>query len=1087
MSDFSGYNPRVMAEQGTLDGDAGNGYFGPGSQDDAVGNMVISAVKGVISVLFAPAALVCFVIYAMFRKGRLKLSLVAGTAAVVTITGVLFFMTAKPIGNITQYVLENQFNPSDPKEWIIGLALAFLPLWIDIGLVCGPPIGVFMVWRQMRLIRKNPWIVLAEGEDYYQFRLRLTPLELMKKDETIKKIKADTLVPYGDNSLTPLGLEDEPMNIPDDPSKMKRWQVISRGEKEAPMHTLITGAAGAGKSKTMLSIMLRDIKRGNTVICIDNKNSPDLACSVAHMAKEYGRNFMHFSVTSPYPVKENPEGPCSYDPLAYGSIAKKTDMVLGMREWDTNAAVYREQAQSYLSVVFATIEEARKLGVLDKIPNLDTSQGELWTFMQVLDRNVFNSLVVAMNKFPEASYIRQQASDLNAKLSSSGRKNNEAQAAIHSQMSYQASFSGLMATYGDLLRRKQGGRMIDIMKASSEPNNVILFSLDASKQGDRGSELGALICQDLTNMTEMRPNLGQTNPVSVYIDEFQSLPPTCVASMLQKARASKVGLTLAFQSLDQVVAATDGKDAYVKGLLDTCSNFIFHAGSNYDTGEMAAKIIGKKEVTRWIVPRSKSMRWLNGWWTTNGAGVATQAVDQKWILDPSEFAKLSMPNAQNHWKSEAIIIKKVSSDPIDRGTKGAIAHKVMMIPPNEVLAEFYDPKEFIANGGSPESLANGSDTIDVPDEIMASGPVDGGSSTGAGITEQMTMAGGFNPSIAPANGPAPQTQSQAQLPTMGNPGFDAAPSPMANKANAGTSSSRTPQRPVGVAAPPRQSPARGPQRPHPILKPKAQNTSLPIPGFDDSDDFGFGDAAQQTTPSPYSSIDGYGRQNAERNPAGNGQGQRGMQPQGTQRPQRPNGVRQQPRPRVQQRQDNGFNLPSLDMSAEMGSMFDEEPLPAYGQQQQPPAQRHRMRRPGQQPQNTDNGAQGYPNQNTRSYNTQGQQPPACINIQSNAQNYGDNQYAQPQGRTSNGYHPQQWNPQGGQQSAGNAQNPNINGQDQGASNNQRRQLTPEQREAIARRRAEQARQQAAQRNAAQQHHQTPASPRRRGPQRPKGF
>lgn len=711
-----------MAERGTLDGDAGNG-FAPGQQDDAVGGLIISIVKIVVAVLFAPAAIVCILTYSLFRRVRLKFSMVSGAAIIVTLVGLLYALSSRPWLNVSNYLSDNAFNPSMVADWTKGLGLSVLPLWIDFGLIVGPAIGVLMTWRQMRLISKNPWLVLTEGEDYYGFKFRLSPLEILKKNETIKKIKADSLVPFGDKTLTPLGMEDEPMNIPDDPAKLKRYQVISRGEKEAPMHTLITGAAGAGKSKTMLSIMLRDIKRGNTVICIDNKNSPDLACSVAHMAKQYGRNFMHFSVTTPYPVLENPEGPCSYDPLAYGSVAKKTDMVLGMREWDTNAAVYREQAQSYLSVVFATIDEARRLGVLDKIPNLDTSQGELWTFMQCLDRSVFNALVVAMNKFPEASYIRQQASDLNAKLSSTGRKSNEAQAAIHSQMSYQASFSGLMATYGDRLRKSEDSRMIDIMKASAEPNNVILFSLDASKQGDRGSELGALICQDLTNMTEMRPNLGQTNPVSIYIDEFQSLPPTCVASMLQKARASKVGLTLAFQSLDQVVAATDGKDAYVKGLLDTCSNFIFHAGSNYDTGEMAAKIIGKRKITRWIVPRLKSMRWLNSWWTTDDSGVATAAMDEEWILDPSEFAKLSMPNAQNHFKSEAIVIKKVSSDPVDRGTVGAIAHKVQMIPPNEVLEEFYDPKEFIARGGNAASLAAGSSTIDVPSEIMQSGPV----------------------------------------------------------------------------------------------------------------------------------------------------------------------------------------------------------------------------------------------------------------------------------------------------------------------------------------------------------------------------
>lgn len=706
MSDFSGMNnsPRRMARNGTLDGDSSGDFIDDiarvnsddsrSDADNRINALLGGIAKVVLCIVFFPVLGVAFLFYLLWRRVRLRPSVLAGIGAVSMTIGVVMMVAMRLPERFGTMFGNRPDGLGGVGAWLGGYTGTFVGIIVAVGLIVGPLIAGVFIWLQMRMLKHDPWLTTTEGEDYYHFMYRLTPREILRRNRTIDEIKDGDYVPYGDERLTPLGMEDVPMNPPSNPSRVKRWQVVSRSMSEATMHTLITGSTGAGKSKTMLSIILRDIIAGRTVVIIDNKNSPDFACSIAHMAKTHGRNFMHFSVSDPYPVLENEDGPCAYDPLGTGSVAKKTDMVLGMREWDTNAAVYREQSQSYLSIVFATLDMARKLGILDRIPMLDTSKGELNTFVQALNRNVFNSIVIEMNKYPQAAGIRQQASDLNAKLSKTGRGTQESQAMQHAQTEYQSVFSGLMATYGKNLVSDGTMRTINLMDMTSEPNNVILFSLDASKQGDRGSELGAMICQDLTNMSESRPARGINNPISIYIDEFQSLPPTCVSSMLQKARASKVGLTLAFQSLDQVVAATDGKDAYVKGLLDTCSNFIFHSGSNRDTGELAAKIIGKKKTVNWIVPRMSRKPWLSWLWTKEKNQVATKSTEEEYILDPSSFQQLSIPSAENGYKSEAIVIKKVSSDPIDKGHVGASAHKVQIIPPKEVLEEFYDPIEF---------------------------------------------------------------------------------------------------------------------------------------------------------------------------------------------------------------------------------------------------------------------------------------------------------------------------------------------------------------------------------------------------------
>ena len=434
-------------------------------------------------------------------------------------------------------------------------------------------------------------------------------------------------------------------------------------------------------------------------------------------------------------------------------------MMLGTREWDTSAAVYRDQAQSYLSIIFAAIEEAERFHVLDRVPQLDTSQGELWTFTQMLDKNIFNAVIVAMNRIPEATYIRQQASELNAALSPAAKRTAEGIAAQHAQAEYLSKMKGLMvSSYGKWLKGGDGegsGQIIDRSKLAAADGNVVLFSLDAAQQGDLGSLIGSMICTDLANMTETRKNLGSTNPVSVYIDEFQSLPPDCVKSMLQKARSAGVGLTLAFQSLDQVSAVT-GNDTYVKSLLDTCSNFIFHAGSNYDTGLLATKIIGTHYHNIYATNRRNETKFGALNWTNNRDLQVSTQKEETWIVDPSEFAKLSMPNAQNEYLSEAIIIKKASSDPVDKGVVGAVAHKVRMIPPDCVLQEYFDPQSDPIDISVPLAV-RASRGIERDAEIAASQIAQGG---GAGRGHQSQSSPRPVP-VATRPGPSSSTRVHA--------------------------------------------------------------------------------------------------------------------------------------------------------------------------------------------------------------------------------------------------------------------------------------------------------------------------------------
>lgn len=669
------------------------------ASDAAIVKIILFILVVVLAVVFIPVIMVMGLFYSLFRFGRFRPSLIAAASAVSTVIALVVIACTGGVDGAMASLHAIDFTAGDAAgSQVMAFAAALYSFMSKVAFVIGPWLGLLLSVVQLRKMQKSPWLVVNEGLSpkwMYHFRFRLSPFEAWRAKREEQEIREDKLRPYGRRDLVPLGIEDEPLNEEKDPAKVRLKRVVCRAEDEVPKHTMVTGAAGSGKTVTLKSMMTRDIDNHKTIVVIDCKKDPEVAEFLSRRAHKAGCNFYHFSADLPYRIQGNPEGPSSYDPLASGSVSKKVDMMLGTREWDTAAAVYRDQAQAYLSKVFATIEAARKFGVLEQVPQLDTKQGEMWTFTQMLDRNVFNAVIVALNKVPEAGYIRQQASELNAQLSPAAGRTPEGKATQHAQAEYLSKMSGLMVqNYGRWLKGGDGsgsGKIIDIAKLTSEPGNVVLFSLDAAQQGDQGSLIGSMVCTDLANMTETRKNMGQDNPVAVYIDEFQSLPPECVKSMLQKARSAGVGLTLAFQSLDQV-SATTGNDLYVKSLLDTCSNFIFHAGSNTATGEMASMIIGKQWVERYMISRRNETKLGAFNWTNNrDLQVGTQQT-QEWKLDPSSLQQLAMPNKQNGYTSEAIIIKKASSDPIDKGIVGAVSHKVRMVPPDCVLAEYFDPK-----------------------------------------------------------------------------------------------------------------------------------------------------------------------------------------------------------------------------------------------------------------------------------------------------------------------------------------------------------------------------------------------------------
>lgn len=680
---------------------------------------VIPIIIAVISIHSAIAiALTTVVLWWLLRYERFRMLMVSLIGACIIIISLIVFSI---IFHPSQMMADVRASLADGSGFgrITGAWSATSQL-IPIGVILGVLGGLIAAYTSRCRIRNNPYLVRQEGGKYYHFRYRRTPLQMLRKRSLIRSLKNDTCRPpkragegFG------LGIEEEPINPPDDPADIVIDQPIFRMDDEVPTHTVITGQTGSGKTITMQNLIRHDMEKQKTMFILDCKDDPKFAAKIASWCKELDLDFRHFApgMADEYRIHDNPAGPAFYDPLAHGGVDTKTDMMISTREWDASAEIYKSSAQSLLQTVFSIMGNMNPAD--PHMANVDTSRGSMYTLYEMV-RNPGN-LTSAAATVPASSQARALADELVESLRD--RRSRDGENAKRAMTEYKSMLRGLMSSAGKYMRLSTDPdrRNIDVFDLASKPGNVVLFSLNATKSTDLGVIIASMICTDLTNMTSSRANSGQTNPVSIYIDEFQSIPPSAVKSMMEKARSAGIGITLAFQSVQQVTAAV-GSDAFINALIDTCNNFIFHAGANESTAKIMSEIVGQHTVTDYTMQRRNQQGVFDLNYRNNrNTNVQERSVD-KYIVEPRVFQKLASPSRANGFKSETVIIKKASSDPMDSGTTGAVAHRVWMIPPDNVVddTDYFDPRSPIMefddediSSGFPDSAG---ESYDEPDE-----------------------------------------------------------------------------------------------------------------------------------------------------------------------------------------------------------------------------------------------------------------------------------------------------------------------------------------------------------------------------------
>lgn len=465
---------------------------------------------------------------------------------------------------------------------------------------------------------------------------------------------------------------------------------------------------------TMQNLIYADIENGKDVVVIDFKRSPKFAAKLAAWSEDHGREFYHFVNGDPeeYDIPRS-KGQCYYDPLKSGTPTSKADMVLGMREYDTAAAVYKNAMQQLLQVLFGMLKFAHR----KTAPHIQWDSGGIYQLYSAISGNNFMDLTKANTvELPQSVIDRGikgyplevQGSGLNAvrtimvnspiakqalELAEELRGKTQI---THAKGELMGQLRTIIASeYGRWMKiGNPGDREIDLFELTTtgkKRGNVILFSLNSDSEPQFAQYVGSMIFSDLTNISARRRNVGAQNQVNIYVDEFQAVPPTAVTSLLEKSRESKMAMTIAQQSFDQVVASAENAgEAYLNAILDTCSNFIAHAGSTEKSATRLAEILGKEYVTVYSRMNENDSSFLSVNWAKSKSSRVSSREEERWKFPPSEFMALASPDPSNNFKSSAVWVTKTSADPAYRSKGGGTARTVWMIPAETVLVEHYD-------------------------------------------------------------------------------------------------------------------------------------------------------------------------------------------------------------------------------------------------------------------------------------------------------------------------------------------------------------------------------------------------------------
>jgi len=391
---------------------------------------------------------------------------------------------------------------------------------------------------------------------------------------------------------------------------------VYQTDLEGAQHTLVTGGSGSGKTTTMLIGMRDVIRLGRGLVVVDCKGGPDIPEQLAAWAARYDRTFHHWLIHDPKLEYTGPAAqPGFYDPISRGDASRRKDLLIGSQRWDVE--YFKSEIGNYLQTLF------RVTDLVPPLPGVDT-------FTDVADMLSVPALRARAGRIDALAN-----SELAASLTRLGDMDVSALSGIRNMYS---RFHTLTSSSAGAWLRKDPAGLYDIdLRSVADNGGVVVFSLDSSNYKDTASLIAGLIIQDLVTLSsELRHNPAPT-PTHIYVDEFSAIDTVNMISLLNKARDSKMPVTISTQTLADLDRLEATFSRQVSGVI---SSFLVHRSNTEEEATFYAGLSGirRKTLERTGFEQTSSLFGSLGSAAGKGSGVLEEKDD--YAILPGQFQSL---------------------------------------------------------------------------------------------------------------------------------------------------------------------------------------------------------------------------------------------------------------------------------------------------------------------------------------------------------------------------------------------------------------------------------------------------------------
>ena len=323
-------------------------------------------------------------------------------------------------------------------------------------------------------------------------------------------------------------------------------------------HTYCVGASRSGKTvSVMLPLALRDIENGNPVIFFDGKGDVEHLNALVAQAEKCGRkdDFMLFSLSDPQRSK-------TYNPLSYGNATQKKDKLIGAFTWTEEH--YKKVSEDTLLTVILALEGT---GLYYNLEDLYLCLTEPKAVHRVYELCKNPAAKEHLEHF--YSNFGSITKDITGLIKDIG-------------LIIKNDFWPLLDTYCP---------EIDFLEAIQK-KKILYLVFNTQAYQDTAERLARLFLQDLRAASDHIQNkIAREDQVftPIFVDEFNCFAFDAFGDFMSKCGGAGFALTLAHQSLGQLVKRGDG---FKEEILDNANIKIIMRQDSPDTIDEFTRMIG---------------------------------------------------------------------------------------------------------------------------------------------------------------------------------------------------------------------------------------------------------------------------------------------------------------------------------------------------------------------------------------------------------------------------------------------------------------------------------------------------------------